>query len=298
MNRPTGLGRGLAALIPEPAVNPSELVGEGDLEINRSHSRYIDIPVESLSPGRLQPRNDFDDERMDELARSIGEVGVLQPVLVRQTSDGFELVAGERRWRAACRVGLTTIPAIVRTTDDRTALEHALVENLHRDDLNPLEEAQAYHRLMDEFQMTQQEVAERAGRSRPAVANSVRLLQLPDRILGMLRDGQISAGHGRALAGLDDRQVQETVADRIRDEGLSVRQTEDLARDLIQPIQTPVIAPIPGSTADAALLEVERLLSARLDTTVKVTTRGRRGRITVAFADRDDLSRIFNILNP
>ena len=298
MNRPTGLGRGLAALIPEPVAVPPELVGESASDDNKNDSRYVEIPVDSLSPNRLQPRSDFDDERMDELTRSIGEVGVLQPVLVRQTTDGYELVAGERRWRSARRVGLTTIPAIVRTTDDRTALEHAVVENLHRDDLNPLEEAQAYHRLMDEFQMTQHEVAERVGRSRPAVTNSVRLLQLPDRILGMLRDGQISAGHGRALAGLDDRQVQETVADRIRDEGLSVRQTEDLARDLIQPVQTPVIAPIPGSAADAALLEVERLLSARLDTTVKVTTRGRRGRITVAFADRDDLSRIFNILNP
>ncbi|MBT3246568.1 MAG: ParB/RepB/Spo0J family partition protein [Actinobacteria bacterium] len=297
MNRPTGLGRGLAALIPEPAVVPPELVGEGASDSHKNDSRYVDIPVDSLSPNRLQPRSDFDDERMDELTRSIGEVGVLQPVLVRQTTDGYELVAGERRWRAARRVGLATIPAIVRTTDDRTALEHAVVENLHRDDLNPLEEAQAYHRLMDEFQMTQHEVAERVGRSRPAVANSVRLLQLPDRILGMLRDGVVSAGHGRALAGLDDRQVQETVADRITDEGLSVRQTEDLVRDLAQPVQAPVIAPLPGSMPDAGLLEVERLLSARLDTTVKVTTRGRRGRITVSFADRDDLTRIFDILN-
>ena len=198
MNRPTGLGRGLAALIPEPAVVPPELVGEGASDSHKNDSRYVDIPVDSLSPNRLQPRSDFDDERMDELTRSIGEVGVLQPVLVRQTTDGYELVAGERRWRAARRVGLATIPAIVRTTDDRTALEHAVVENLHRDDLNPLEEAQAYHRLMDEFQMTQHEVAERVGRSRPAVANSVRLLQLPDRILGMLRDGVVSGGPWQA----------------------------------------------------------------------------------------------------
>lgn len=297
MNRPTGLGRGLAALIPEPVAVPPELVGESASDDNKNDSRYVEIPVDSLSPNRLQPRSDFDDERMDELTRSIGEVGVLQPVLVRQTTDGYELVAGERRWRSARRVGLTTIPAIVRTTDDRTALEHAVVENLHRDDLNPLEEAQAYHRLTDEFEMTQQEVAERVGRSRPAVANSLRLLGLPDSIQGMLRDDILSAGHGRALAGLNDRQVQETVADRIRDEGLSVRQTEDLVRDLDQPVNTPVITAMPELNRDAGLLEVERLLSTRLDTTVRVTTRGRRGKIMVAFADRDDLDRIFNLLN-
>ena len=297
MNRPTGLGRGLAALIPEPVEVPPELVGGSEADDNKNNSRYVDVPVGSLSPNRLQPRSDFDDERMDELTRSIEEVGVLQPVLVRQTADGYELVAGERRWRAARRVGLTTIPAIVRTTDDRTALEHAVVENLHRDDLNPLEEAQAYHRLLDEFQMTQHQVAERVGRSRSAVANSIRLLQLPDRILGMLRDGVISAGHGRALAGLADRQGRETVADRTADEGLSVRQTEELVRDLAQPAADPAVTHLPGSTRAQALSEVARLLSARLDTTVKVTTRGKRGRITVSFADRDDLTRIFDLLN-
>ncbi|MDP6077145.1 MAG: ParB/RepB/Spo0J family partition protein [Acidimicrobiales bacterium] len=297
MSRPTGLGRGLDDLIPESSAVPIELVGENTLKNNETYSRYIDIPVESLSPNRLQPRTDFDDERLDELIRSVEAVGVLQPVLVRQSRDGYEIVAGERRWRAARQVGLATIPAIVRTTDDRTALEHAVIENLHRDDLNPLEEAQAYHRLTDEFEMTQQEVAERVGRSRPAVANSLRLLGLPDSIQGMLRDDILSAGHGRALAGLNDRQVQETVADRIRDEGLSVRQTEDLVRDLDQPVNTPVITAMPELNRDAGLLEVERLLSTRLDTTVRVTTRGRRGKIMVAFADRDDLGRIFNLLN-
>ena len=297
MNRPTGLGRGLAALIPETVPAPPELVGEHGTGTNEKYSRYVDMPVEDLSPNRFQPRNDFDDERMEELVRSIGEVGVLQPILVRQTTDGYEVVAGERRWRAARRVGLTTIPAIVRTTDDREALEHAVVENLHRDDLNPLEEAQAYERLMEEFEMTQQEVAERVGRSRPSVANSIRLLQLPDLVQMMLRDGVISAGHGRALAGMDDQQVQETVSERIRDEGLSVRQTEDLIRDLGQPVQAPVITQRHGADRDPGILEGERLLSARLDTTVSVVSRGRRGRITVAFADTEDLHRIFNLLN-
>ncbi len=296
MNRRTGLGRGLAALIPEAGV---EVVAEVDEEgsNDESHSRYIQLPVDAISANRFQPRSGFDDEKLDELTRSIAEVGVLQPILVRETGGGYELVAGERRWRAARRAGLSTVPAIVRSTDDRAALEQAMVENLHRDDLNPLEEAHAYHRLMDEFEMTQQQVAVRVGRSRPAVANSLRLLHLPDRLQGMLRDGALSAGHGRALAGLGDRQVQETIAERILSEGLSVRQTEDIVRAVGDPVVEPA-APVraPGETGEADLLEVERILATRLDTTVRVTTRGRRGRITIEFADRDDLRRILDTL--
>jgi ParB family chromosome partitioning protein len=256
------------------------------------------IAVADVSPNQYQPRRIFDDEKMAELTLSIQEVGVLQPILVRQTDGGYELVAGERRWRAAKRAGLTTIPALVRESEDRDSLEQAIVENLHRDDLNPLEEAAAFHRLMDEFGLTQHQVAVRVGRSRPAVANSLRLLHLPDSVQERIMDGSLGAGHARALAGLGDRQLVERLARRVADEGLSVRQVEDLVRsiDAVEEASEEVSSTPPEITRDAALLEVERILGDRFDTTVKVQSRGRKGRIVVEFADRDDLQRLFELL--
>tara|TARA_Y100000815_G_scaffold148635_1_gene134394 strand:+ start:30 stop:611 length:582 start_codon:yes stop_codon:yes gene_type:complete len=190
------------------------------------------------------------------------------------------------------------VPAVVREAEDRDSLEQALIENLHRDDLNPLEEAAAFHRLMDEFGLTQHQVAVRVSRSRPAVANSLRLLHLPDGVQQMIMDGLLSAGHARALAGLGDRQLLEQLAIRVVDDALSVRQTEELVRSLDdvqvsdpQPVDHPVAKP-----REAAALEVEQILSDRFDTTVRVHTRGRKGRIVVEFADQDDLQRLFRLL--
>jgi len=300
-----GLGKGLSALIPE---TPSSVIPEarpsgdgGDESVGGTvagEARLATIPVADVSPNRYQPRRVFDVEKMAELTLSVQEVGVLQPILVRQTAEGFELVAGERRWRAAKRAGLTTIPALVRVGENRDSLEQAIVENLQRDDLNALEEAAAFHRLMDDFGLTQHQVAIRVGRSRPAVANSLRLLHLPDSVQTLIMDGSLGAGHARALAGLGDRQLVERLARRVADEGLSVRQVEDLVRSIDGSEDSPEDPPVvpPETTRDAALLEVERILGDRFDTTVKVVSRGKKGRIVVEFADRDDLQRLFELL--
>lgn len=322
-----GLGRGLSALIPEGGATSLESAGsktdpstttepagatdavlggtKGSPEIlvesevtGVAENVHLEmVAISAIEPNRYQPRRVFDDEKMAELTLSIQEMGVLQPILVRRTEDGFELVAGERRWRAARRAGLSAIPALVRDAGNRDSLEQAIVENVHRDDLNPLEEASAFHRLMDEFGLTQHQVAVRVGRSRPAVANTLRLLHLPDSVQQMIMDGLLTAGHARTLAGLGDHQLVELLASRVVDDGLSVRQVEDLVRALDE-VEEPVADPVVGlaSTPDAALLEVERILGDRFDTKVRVVTRGRKGRIVVEYADRDDLQRLFELL--
>ena len=300
-----GLGKGLSALIPESGATAAPEVpvpnegGDPSSGLSMAaDARLATIAVADVLPNQYQPRRFFDDEKMAELTLSVQEVGVLQPILVRQTDGGYELVAGERRWRAAKRAGLTTIPALVREGEDRDSLEQAIVENLHRDDLNPLEEAAAFHRLMDEFGLTQHQVAVRVGRSRPAVANSLRLLHLPDSVQERIMDGTLGAGHARALAGLGDRQLVERLARRVSEEGLSVRQVEDLVRSVDELGETADEDPPmpPTVTRDAALLEVERILGERFDTTVRVQSRGKKGRIVVEFADRDDLQRLFELL--
>lgn len=322
-----GLGRGLSALIPEGGAtslgsagsktDPStttepagatdavlggtkgspEILVESEVTGVAENVHLEMVAISAIEPNRYQPRRVFDDEKMAELTLSIQEMGVLQPILVRRTEDGFELVAGERRWRAARRAGLSAIPALVRDAGNRDSLEQAIVENVHRDDLNPLEEASAFHRLMDEFGLTQHQVAVRVGRSRPAVANTLRLLHLPDSVQQMIMDGLLTAGHARTLAGLGDHQLVELLASRVVDDGLSVRQVEDLVRALDE-VEEPVADPVVGlaSTPDAALLEVERILGDRFDTKVRVVTRGRKGRIVVEYADRDDLQRLFELL--
>ena len=220
MARRGGLGKGLGALIPPGG---EEGVDAGGLD---------ELPISSIEPNRYQPRDHFDEEALGSLADSIREVGVLQPILVRPAGDGrYELIAGERRWRAARRVGLQTIPALVRETDDSTALEHALVENLHRDNLNPLEEAAAYQQLIEDFNLTHDEVAGRVGRSRASISNTLRLLQLPPSIQRSVQEKKLSMGHARALLGSPDRAFQEELAKRIVDEDLSVRATEDAVRE-------------------------------------------------------------------
>ena len=314
-----GLGRGLSALIPESGVVPesdriidgSEInyleatpgdtatsgLRESGAEVASGGARLELVGIMDIEPNRYQPRRVFGGEKMAELTESIREVGVLQPILVRRTAGGYELVAGERRWRAAQDAGMVTIPAIVRDAGDRESLEQAIVENVHRDDLNPIEEAAAFYRLMDDFGLTQHQVAARVGRSRPSVANALRLLQLPDGVQQMIMDGALGAGHARALAGLDDRQLVERLATRVVDDGLSVRQVEDLVRSLDE-VEDPLVEPVsdPVLTRDAGILEVEQTLGDRFDTKVRVDTRGRKGRIVVEYADREDLQRLFDLM--
>lgn len=227
MSRRSGLGRGLGALIPNDLVS-------GGQEIFR------DVPLAAIEPNRYQPRAHFDEASIQALSESIREIGVLQPVLLREVEgDLYELIAGERRWRAARKAGLSTIPAIVRPADDRAALEQALVENLHRADLSALEEAAAYQQLVEDFGLTQELVASRVGKSRSAVANTLRLLQLPASTQGLLADGRLSPGHARALLATPDRSLQERLARQVADEAWTVRQVEEAVRRSQQPVSSP-----------------------------------------------------------
>jgi ParB family chromosome partitioning protein len=287
-----GLGKGLGALIPPGG---EEGVEVGGLE---------ELPISSIEPNRYQPRDHFDEEALGSLADSIREVGVLQPILVRPAADGrYELIAGERRWRAARRVGLQTIPALVRATGDSAALEHALVENLHRDNLNPLEEAAAYQQLIEDFNLTHDDVAERVGRSRASISNTLRLLQLPPAIQRSVQERKLSMGHARALLGSPDRAFQEALARRIVDEDLSVRATEDAVREHQSGPETVA----DGSAGDGAtvarrrlrppgLLELEELLGDHLDTRVKISMGSSRGKVVVEFSTLEDLERIYRAM--
>ena len=271
-----GLGRGLSALIPGAA----------------EEAGLLEIPVGAIAPNPRQPRTDFADETIDALARSIQEVGVLQPIVVRRGSEGYELVAGERRLRAARRAGLATIPAVIRESDDTEALREALIENIHREDLAPLEMAEAFRELLEELGVTQETLAERLGVSRPHIANTIRLLSLPRGVQELLAEGRISAGHARALLGLPDEEAQVALALRTAAESLSVREVEELVRtyggDVVR---------LPGSsrsrpTSDPAYAEVEEILSEQLATRVQIKVGKRRGKILIQFASADDLDRI------
>jgi ParB family chromosome partitioning protein len=292
VERRGGLGRGLGALIPT-TTSPS---GSGLQE----------LPVGAIRANAYQPRQHFDEESLATLSDSIREVGVLQPILVRPLPDGaYELIAGERRWRAARRAGIQTIPALVRDVDDAGALEQALVENLHRADLNPLEEAAAYQQLIEDFELTHDEVAVRVGRSRATITNTLRLLQLPPSIQRQLQEGALTMGHARALLGTPDRAFQEQLARRVAQEGMSVREVEEAVRlrnEGTQPTRAPSQAAITAAAEArpraAGLLELEERLGDRLATRVQVTmgSKRQRGRIVVEFADVEDLERIYRLI--
>ena len=290
MARRGGLGRGLDALIP-PSARDEEQSG------------FRELPVSSIVPNRRQPRSRFDEEAMSALTGSVRELGVLQPVLVRQAASGtYELIAGERRWRAARRAGLATIPAIVRTVDDTASLEQALVENVQREDLNPMDEAAAYQQLIEDFNLTHDELAARVGKSRAAISNALRLFQLPPTIQRMLVDGQLTAGHARALLSTPDRTFQEALARRAVSEGLSVRAVEEAARQHGEAARPTNAAPSAGSTPRTSglrppgLLELEEVLERHLDTRVKVEMRSGKGRVIIEFADLEDLERIYRAM--
>jgi len=270
----------------------------------------VEIPVGDLSPNPNQPRVHFDEESLSDLSASIREIGVLQPLLVRQLADGsYQLIAGERRWRAAQRAGLATVPAVVKTTDDMSSVEQALVENLHRQDLAPLEEAGAYQQLIDDFSLTHDDVAKRVGKSRSSITNSLRLLALPAAIQAFLADGKLSAGHAKALLGTPDRAFQEQLARRAAAEGWSVRAIEEAIRDRGGEGATAVVKPgkiDDGSTSGggtvtklppAGLLELENQISEYLSTRVSVKMNSnKKGSVTIEFAGLDDLERLYYLM--
>ncbi|MEU6641485.1 ParB/RepB/Spo0J family partition protein [Saccharomonospora sp. NPDC046836] len=316
-----GLGRGLAALIPTgppssdgPAAaevrtpSPTEDGDKGWFAANgavKSYSGevagavYREVPVNAIQANPKQPRQVFDEEALAELEHSIREFGLMQPIVVRQLpGDAYELVMGERRLRASQQAGLERIPAIVRQTADEAMLRDALLENIHRVQLNPLEEAAAYQQLLEEFEVTHDELASRIGRSRPAITNTIRLLRLPLPVQRRVAAGVLSAGHARALLSLEDPDSQEELAARIVAEGLSVRATEEavtLAKGAVKkkekpPARKPIQAP--------GLQDLAERLSDTFDTRVKVDLGRRKGRIVVEFGSIDDLERIVSIMDP
>jgi ParB family chromosome partitioning protein len=285
--RQGGLGRGLGALIPPRSI------GDGE------ESAFQELPVGAISPNRRQPRTQFDEESLAALTASVRELGVLQPVLVRATGGGvYELIAGERRWRAAKRAGLSMIPAIIRTVDDTLSLEQALVENVQREDLNPLDEAAAYQQLLEDFHLTHDELASRVGKSRAAISNTLRLFQLPPTVQRMVAEGRLTAGHARALLTTPDRAYQEILAERVVTDGMSVRAVEEAARQHnAGPAATSKAAATPGGRLrPPGLLELEELLSAHLDTRVAVAMGASRGKVTIEFANLEDLERIYRAM--
>ena len=295
MERRSGLGRGLGALIPQDIA-----------DVTSPRTGVREVPISQIEPNPYQPRSHFDEESLAGLTASIRELGVLQPILVRELGpDRYALIAGERRWRAAKRAGLQFMPIIVRDVSDELTLQHALVENLHRDDLNPLEEAAAYQQLIEDFNMTQEAVAQRVGKSRSAIANLLRLFQLPPQVQRMVADGQVSAGHAKALLGTPDRAFLEALARRIVNDGLTVRETEEAVRQRAASSakaggdEPGADGGTPGSKLRApGLLELEELLADQLDTRVKINMGPKRGRVVIEFADLEDLERIYRVMAP
>ncbi len=274
-----GLGRGLRALIPE-----AETPAEGEI---------AEIPVGRIEPAPFQARREFNEEALAELAASIAEHGVMQPVVVRPVAgERYQLIIGERRWRASQRAGLEKIPALVRDVDDLSSSEMMLVENLQREDLNPLEEANAYRRLTEDFQLTQEEIARRVGKSRPFIANSLRLLQLPGEILDLLNRGLLSAGHAKVLLGLESGGGQSALAQQIVARKLSVRETEREAQRLQQaraPRSTKTAA---GPGRDVEMESLEERLRQLLGTKVRVSSGRRSGKIEIEYYSKDELNRL------
>jgi len=304
-----GLGKGLGALIPTAPAGQASTPAAGYLrdgaapappaQFSDPSGAYFDeIPVASIIPNPRQPRQIFDEETLAELAESIKVVGLLQPVVVRRAGAGqYELVMGERRWRACQLAELASVPAIVRETSDDNLLRDALIENLHRQQLNPLEEASAYQQLLDDFEATHEELARRIGRSRPHITNTIRLLNLPPAVQRRVAAGVLSAGHARALLGIEDPLTQEQLAHRIVAEGLSVRAVEeivalgaDAAKARRQQVRKQPVAPRLNDLADR--------LADVLDTRVKVELGQRKGKIVVEFASLDDLDRIVKTISP
>jgi ParB family transcriptional regulator, chromosome partitioning protein len=297
MARKPGLGKGLGALIPENPDAPAP-------EPTTSHGPLRRVAISSIRPNPYQPRRDFGGESLEALAASVREIGVLQPLIVRAVEgepDHYELIAGERRWRAATMAGLEEISVLVQDeVNDRLSLEQAVVENLHRIDLHPLEEAAAYQQLINEFALTHEQVAQRVGKSRANVTNTLRLLQLGEAAQAALASGQITAGHARSLLAITDPDAQATMVARVIKNELSVRATEEAVKLFVEPKEAPAPAakgptgqprlrPVP----DASVAELEQLLEDYLDTRVHVDLKGRNGRIIIDFADLDDLERLY-----
>jgi ParB family chromosome partitioning protein len=284
--RRSGLGRGLSALIPTDAL--------------RDRGALVELAVSVVRPNPRQPRDHFDEDALAALTASVREIGILQPILVRQTGESeFELIAGERRWRAARRAGLDTIPAIIRHASEGESLQQALIENLNREQLNALEEAAGYQQLIEDFGLTHEELSTRVGKSRVSITNALRLFQLPPSVQRLVADDRLTAGHARALLGTPDRAFQETFARRAANEQLSVRAVEEAVRqhnELSEPDETSRPRPVPARLRPPGVLELEELLADHLSTKVRVDMGANRGKVIIEFATLEDLERIYRAM--
>ena len=293
MSTRRGLGRGLESLIPS---SPAEAAASGLQEIEGA--RFAEIPLDQIVANPRQPRHVFDEDHMAELVHSIKEVGLLQPIVVREVAkDRFELIMGERRWRASGKAGLDTIGAIVRDTSDEDLLRDALLENLHRSNLNPLEEASAYQQLLEDFGCTHEELADRIGRSRPQISNTLRLLKLSPAVQRRVAAGVLSAGHARALVSVANPEIQDRLATRVVAEGLSVRALEEIVTVGPESSKRPAARQSPKVSAPR-LADLAARLSERYDTRVKVDLGRSKGKVTVEFATLEDLERIVDLMDP
>ncbi len=280
-----GLGRGLGALL-------------GDAALQSQEGGSLSLPISQVEPGLKQPRKRFEEESLQDLADSIRTHGIIQPLTVRRLSSGYyQIIAGERRWRAAKLAGLTEVPAVIIEADDRKVMELGLIENLQREDLNPIEEANGYKVLMEEYGLTQEEVAQRVGKSRPAVANALRLLSLPDPVCQLLEEGRLSAGHARAILAAPGGGLQMQLAKRVVEDGLSVRQTEALAKRLAnQSREEAPAAPAAGPDLSIYYKEAEKSLAARFGRKVHIINGKKKGKIELEYYNPDDLNALLELL--
>lgn len=280
-NKKRGLGKGLSALIPDEPI---------DEILNSDDKNYImDIDISLIKPNENQPRKKFNEKSLDELKESIKTYGVIQPVIVRKTGKVYEIVAGERRWKASKEAGLKSIPCIVKDIEDFEATKLALIENLQREDLNPVEEANAFKNLMDQYKLTQEEIAEIVGKSRSYISNSIRLLNLDDEVKDYLSKGEISSGHGKAILAIDDKKKQKKVARDIIDKKLNVRDAESLVKDIKKNTPSKV-------EKDPYILDIEEDLISKFGTKVKITQGNNKGKVEIEYYSDDDLNRILEIL--
>lgn len=283
-NKKSALGKGLGALIPEVG---EKIVNEAE------KNKVFEVDINEISPDKEQPRKNFDEEKLEQLAASIKEHGIIQPILVRKEDNYYKIIAGERRWRAARIAGLKKIPILEKVLDRKQTMEISLIENLQREDLNPIEEAKAYKKLIDEFSITQEEIANRIGKSRPAIANTLRLLSLDERILNYLAEGIITEGHGKAIVSVEDKNVQYEIAKKIIDEGLNVRQTEKLIKNF----NSVKVNTKEKSVKDVYIKDVENRLKSVLGTKVTINKGRKKGKIEIEYYNNEDLERIIDMFN-
>lgn len=278
MVRKTGLGKGMAALLPV---------------VEEEGKSYFSCPIEEIRPNRDQPRKRFSAEKLEELAASIREKGIIQPLVVRKMSEHYELVAGERRWRAAQKAGLLTVPVVIQDISDDTALEIALIENIQREDLNAIEQAEAFHALIEKFHLSQEEMAKRVGKDRSTVANSLRLLKLPSEIKNDILEDRLTMGHARALLALETQELMEQAREEVLRRNLSVRETENLVKRMKSRRPARPKSP-PGPEIIAVLDRLKR----RFMTKVAIRPSGKGGKIEISYSTSDELTRLIDILSP